>query len=468
MIARPIIYHANAKIWTALTPDFIGTSTRSMHSINFGFYNSLCIIILFATILPNTNAFSEDFIRVVDSNGIEILTVQSINLEDNQYLLINDLFKIFRTFDERQKVTIFDAKQRYIPLTQKLTLEFKNNKKISLVINKTTVTIEGYEVSTPPFGTYTLSQAPVLISDKPAFPIEFLTQILSKVLEIDIEFDSNIQTLWIRLNTNDTGSGESIQPLTKQNDQFLVIIDAGHGGSDVGTKSPTGLLEKNLTLEIAQKVKQFCIDNGITVYLTRESDQFLTSQKRANIANMNHGNLFISIHLNASFSRNQSGFTIYVNNPAGTLKLIDQKAKSKTGVSEANRKAEPSVNAVNRKTKSSVSEANTLTTASSQSSQLVKKISQSDFIEQSRKLAENLFFELKSGGLVGRQPLEIPLATLKSVYMPAVLLEVGYLSNASDDAKLSDPKSIETIAQALFRTIQKFNNGINYSASEQL
>ena len=417
--------------------------------------NLFCIIILFAIILLNTNAFSEEFIRVVDSNGTEILSIQAISLEDNQYLLISDLLRIFKIFDDRQKVKFFDAKQRYIPLTQKLTLEFKNNKKISFVINQTTVIIEGREATTESLEnssaeSYTLSKPPVLISNIPALPIEFLTQILSKVLEIEIEFDKNIQTLWIRLKTKDTVLEEPIKPLKKRSGEFLVIIDAGHGGNDVGAKSLTGLLEKNLTLEIAQKIRQLCVENGITAYLTRASDKFLTLQQRASIANMSYGDLFISIHLNASFSKDQSGFTIYVNNPAGRLKSIDEKTNSATNVDEGN-----------RKTDSSVNEVNALTTTSSQSSQLVKKVSQSDFIEQSRKLAENLFLELKSSDLVGRPPIELPLATLNRVYMPAVLLEVGYLSNASDDAKLSDPKSIETIAQALLRTVQKFNNRIN-------
>ncbi len=414
-------------------------------------------------ILLNANALPEGFIRVIDNNGTEILTVQSITLEDNQYLLIHDLLKIFKKFDE--KVRIFDAKQRYIPLTQKLTLEFKNNKKISLVVNQTAVTIESYEVDTKPFASvesYTLSKPPVLISDKPALPIEFLSQLLAKVLELDIEFDKNVQTLWIRLSTNDTDFEEIIQPLKKQRNQFLVIIDAGHGGNDVGAESLTGLLEKNLTLEIAQKTRQLCIENGIIVSLTRESDQFLALQQRASIANINHGDLFISIHLNASFSSNQSGFAIYVNNPAGILNPIDQKAKSET----SRRDSEDSPGKVRRIPSEDVNEGNTLTTTSSQSSQLVKKISQSDFIKQSRKLAETLFFELKSVGLVGRPSIEVPLATLNSVYMPAVLLEVGYLSNASDNAKLSDPKFIETIAQVLFRTAQKFNNRTNHHTVE--
>ncbi|HIE28663.1 TPA: hypothetical protein EYP66_15395 [Candidatus Poribacteria bacterium] len=422
----------------------------STQSINFRFYSSFFIIILCATIFSNTSAFSEEFIRVVDGNGIEILTVRPISLKDSQYLLINDLLKIFRAFD---------AKQRYIPLTQRLTLEFKNNKKLSLTINQAKVTAESSETITEPFRTslpesYILSRPPLLISDKPALPIEFLTQVLAKVLDIDIEFDQNIQTLWLRLSTNDRGLEKPIQALTRQSEQFLVIIDAGHGGSDIGTKSPTGLLEKELTLAIAQKVKQLCedgftgvnyVENGIAVHLTRESDQFLTSQQRASIANMNYGDLFISIHANASFSSNQSGFRIYINNPAGILKSIAQKIKPETNATEMNRKPRASVNKVK-----------TLTTTSSQSSQLVKEISQTDFIEQSRKLAENLLIELRSAGLVGKAPIEIPLATLDSVYMPAVLLEVGYLSNASDDAKLSDPKSIETISQSLFRTLQKF------------
>jgi hypothetical protein len=160
----------------------IYSGDRSMRSINL-----FCLIILFATILLNANAFSQEFIRVVDSNGTEILNIQSISLEDNQYLLINDLLTIFKTFDERQKVKFFDAKQRYIPLTQKLTLEFKNNKKISFVINQTTVIIEGREATTESLEnssaeSYTLSKPPALIYNIPALPKKLFTQILSKFL----------------------------------------------------------------------------------------------------------------------------------------------------------------------------------------------------------------------------------------------------------------------------------------------
>lgn len=121
---------------------------------------------------------------------------------------------------------------------------------------------------------------------------------------------------------------------------------------------------------------------------------------------------------------------VYVNNPAGRIRSLD------TLPAASSRKASKYGTAI-------------------KGSQLVKKLIQSDFLDSSITLAEKLFFELKSAGLVGRPPVEIPLIALDSVYMPAVLLEVGYLSNASDEAWLSTPQSLETIAQAIFHVIQK-------------
>ncbi len=373
------------------------------------------IIIIVLVVVAFNYVHSETLIRVVDIDGTEIITVPSIRKNGYQYLFLDDVFHIFRTLDDKQGVVVFNPKQQqYIPLTKKLTIEIKNIK-FSLVINHNTVNVDGYAKS------YTLSQPPVLYSDKPSMPIEFLTNILSQVLEIEIKFDINIQTLQIRGSAGEADKAEPVQLITTQDEQFRVIIDPGHGGSDVGVQSPTGLLiEKKLTLDIAKKVKALCIEHGISVYLTRDSDRFLTHIQRASIANKQHGDIFISIHFNASFSPNQSGFMVYVNNPAGRIRSLD-----------------------------------TLPAASSKDSQLVKKLIQSDFLDSSITLAEKLFFELKSADLVGRPPVEIPLIALDSVYMPAVLLEVGYLSNASDEAWLSTPQSSETIAQSILHIIQK-------------
>jgi N-acetylmuramoyl-L-alanine amidase len=78
----------------------------------------------------------------------------------------------------------------------------------------------------------------------------------------------------------------------------VVILDAGHGGKDPGA-SGNGILEKELALNIAKKVREILIDNNLTVHMTRTTDTFITLNERARIANAYNANLFISFHHNA-------------------------------------------------------------------------------------------------------------------------------------------------------------------------
>ena len=94
-----------------------------------------------------------------------------------------------------------------------------------------------------------------------------------------------------------------------------VVIDPGHGGKDAGCVSKDGrTYEKNLTLSIAkllgQKIKSEYPD--VKVYYTRLSDRYLTLNERADIANRNHADLFISIHINANNSVSPSGFSAHI------------------------------------------------------------------------------------------------------------------------------------------------------------
>ena len=93
---------------------------------------------------------------------------------------------------------------------------------------------------------------------------------------------------------------------------FTVVIDAGHGGHDAGAIGKMGVQEKNLNLSVAKQLGAKIRENypNVKVVLTRETDVFLPLQERANIANKNHADLFISIHTNAAENRNACGAEI--------------------------------------------------------------------------------------------------------------------------------------------------------------
>jgi N-acetylmuramoyl-L-alanine amidase len=91
-----------------------------------------------------------------------------------------------------------------------------------------------------------------------------------------------------------------------------VVIDAGHGGQDPGAISCTGYYEKTITLSVARKVASLLRQRGLRVVMTREGDEFIELEERAAIANRNNANLFVSIHCDSMENSSKQGFTIYV------------------------------------------------------------------------------------------------------------------------------------------------------------
>src|SRR5262249_7958314 len=94
-----------------------------------------------------------------------------------------------------------------------------------------------------------------------------------------------------------------------------VVIDAGHGGHDTGTVGPSGLMEKELVLDVARRLKTLIEEQiGAQVYLTRDNDTFVPLESRTALANEQSGDLFISIHANSSRVRTVRGVeTFYLN-----------------------------------------------------------------------------------------------------------------------------------------------------------
>jgi len=102
------------------------------------------------------------------------------------------------------------------------------------------------------------------------------------------------------------------RPIIKLDKQYTVIIDAGHGGEDLGASAVDGTTEKDLALAIALKLKSINNNPNINIVLTRESDRFLNVVDRANIANASNANLFVSIHMDNASASKFSGTTCYI------------------------------------------------------------------------------------------------------------------------------------------------------------
>lgn len=219
----------------------------------------------------------------------------------------------------------------------------------------------------------------------------------------------------------------------------LVVIDAGHGGHDPGAISAiTGAREKDITLGIAQRIKNTLIASGrVRVALVREDDRFYVLRERSAIARNVGADLFISVHADSAAAPEASGATIYTlsevasDREAGALAARENKADIINGVNLSGEKddiANILVDLAQRETMNA----------------------SSGFANLLRREASNLI-PFRSGfhRMAG-------FAVLKSPDMPAILLETGYLTNASDVRRLSSPQGQDAIAQGVRRAVEIF------------
>ena len=220
-----------------------------------------------------------------------------------------------------------------------------------------------------------------------------------------------------------------------------VVIDAGHGGHDVGTQGPTGLLEKDLVLDIAKRLATLVETRlGSEVVLTRSDDHFVPLEMRPRIANDHKADLFISIHANSSPVRAVSGAETYYLNFT----------TSKTALEVAARE-----NAASERSISDLQD-------------LVQQIARKDKIEESREFATKVQESMaalssrSNAGAKDRGVKKAPFVVLIGTQMPAILAEVGFVTNARDEAIMKRPEHRQKIAEALYRGVSGYASGLSH------
>ena len=210
---------------------------------------------------------------------------------------------------------------------------------------------------------------------------------------------------------------------------WAIIVDPGHGGPDHGCASSTGRLEKNIVLAVAKQLQERIKQQGIQVHLTRETDTQKTHFERIQIAKQNQGQLFLSLHCNTSFSPHEKGIRIYLNNPKGRIRFPNTTKPALIG-------------------------------------QQLKVLAQVNFLKQSQDFAQALQTELNFLTETPIQIIDIPLIALSETYMPAVVLELGYLSNFEDLEKLSNAEYTASVVEAITRALQRYISFINQQTSQ--
>ena len=218
-----------------------------------------------------------------------------------------------------------------------------------------------------------------------------------------------------------------------------IVIDAGHGGKDPGAIGRRGTREKNIVLDIAKRLARMLKEKSdIKVILTRKGDYFLTLDERTRIANANNADLFVSIHANASLSRKFRGFEIYFLSDKASDKEAEAVAKIENSVInlEPNRKKD-------------------------NLSMILWSMSLNEFMNESSEVCSIIAKEVpKTTGIKNRGVKQAGFYVLKGARMPAVLVEVAFISNPKEENKLRTRTFREKMAKAIFNGIMKYKKSI--------
>src|SRR5882724_1657147 len=220
-----------------------------------------------------------------------------------------------------------------------------------------------------------------------------------------------------------------------------IVIDAGHGGHDTGTIGPTGLMEKDLCLDVALRLGKIIQQRlpGADVMFTRSDDTFIPLEERTHIANEAKADMFISIHANSSRDSDARGIETYYLNLKGSPDAMEV-------ASRENATAQQSVHDLE---------------------DLVKKIARSEKIDESREFAADIQESLAKRIQKSYKPVKdrgvrkAPFVVLIGADMPSILTEISFLSNPADEQLLKKPDHRQRVAEGLYQGVASYLQSLN-------
>jgi N-acetylmuramoyl-L-alanine amidase/putative methionine-R-sulfoxide reductase with GAF domain len=231
-----------------------------------------------------------------------------------------------------------------------------------------------------------------------------------------------------------------VPPPTKEDLQWRarvpkmrIAVDAGHGGWDLGTVGRRGLLEKDLVLEVAQRLGKLLESRlGADVIYTRQDDNYISLDERAGIANQAQADLFVSVHANYSDLPSARGVETYYTNFFSTPSTKDVETRE-NGIASNN----PPIAALS-------------------------PVELHERIEQSRRLAASVqrslygTLSVQNPGLRDRGIKEAGFVVLTETSMPGILAEISFVSSPTDEQRLRSDGYREQIAEALYKGIARY------------
>jgi N-acetylmuramoyl-L-alanine amidase len=212
-----------------------------------------------------------------------------------------------------------------------------------------------------------------------------------------------------------------------------IVIDPGHGGKEVGAVGANGLMEKDVTLTVARKLASALESRiGARVILTREDDSIVSLDQRTAIANQYKADLFLSVHMNAAVVKGAKGSETYFL----SLEATDDHARAAAETENAGA---------------------VVGGASDDLKLILWDLAQQEYLHESSRFASAVQEELnKATGVQNRGVKQAPFKVLVGATMPAALVEVGFISNPDEEAKLQTDAFQNMMVEALSRAVERY------------
>jgi len=215
-----------------------------------------------------------------------------------------------------------------------------------------------------------------------------------------------------------------------------IVIDAGHGGKDHGGTRLFGLKEKELNLSVAKELYSLLKKEKLfDTLLTRDSDVFVPLDERARIANDFKTDIFISVHANACGKRKENGFEIYFMSENASDPWAAEVAdyeNSVIGLEDGKGQKDPA-------------------------SILLHSLARNEYMNDGSRLAGLVAVEMGKGTpFSNRGVKQAAFYVLRGAYAPGILVEMGFMTNSSDQKRLNDKKVRTKIAKAVYKGIMKY------------
>lgn len=220
-----------------------------------------------------------------------------------------------------------------------------------------------------------------------------------------------------------------------------VVIDAGHGGQDTGAIGLERVREKDIVLAVALKFGELVERKlpGVKVVYTRRGDEFIELRRRTQIANENNGKVFISIHANSNRNKNASGFETYLLGPEKGELAQEVAQKENSVIQFESPASQRHYEGINR---------------------ILVGMAHSAFMRQSERLAEQVQSEmgkrLRSLNMKDRGVKQAHFWVMVGASMPAILVEIGFITNPYDVKILQTASHQQKIAEGIFQGLLRF------------